>query len=441
MSGHDLLRGNAAKAPESFPDLLSYLNQNFSYPIDSQIGVPDGTARTSPPKPLQSALHLWIGRQVRRLLDISGYGDYVRAEAEYQMRMVQFLNAFAARMEALEKRLAREFSLRQDDLSSSLDSLRQRIHDEIAQSMHALRHEIELVKSRENDRNVSLERMDSVVRGLERVLTATQTKPVGEGAPPTDSPSGSLRASSTDLHAAGSSLRPEVVRYLLLENRFRGSEAAIRAKMLPYVDLFADAKGPVLELGPGRGELQKLFRERSVNSYGVDLDEGMVDLCDRDGLDVRREDILAHLESLAPGSLGGFIAVQVIEHLPQALLKDLLKLLKTRLAVGAKLVFETINTESMVALCRNYFRDPTHVWPMHPETTKFVLEMAGFEVLELRPLSPYPADALLPLIQVEEFATPRWEGMLARVNNNFSRLNELLYGNQDYCIIAQIGAA
>jgi O-antigen chain-terminating methyltransferase len=77
--------------------------------------------------------------------------------------------------------------------------------------------------------------------------------------------------------------------YLLLENRFRGSEVEIRRRLSIYPPLFAGSSKPVLEIGPGRGELQQLFKEQHVPSYGVDMDPAMVEACKTKGFDVRLE--------------------------------------------------------------------------------------------------------------------------------------------------------
>ena len=64
--------------------------------------------------------------------------------------------------------------------------------------------------------------------------------------------------------------------YLLLENRFRGGEEAIKKALSFYPDFFKKAAKPILEIGPGRGELLELFKEKGLQAYGVDIDGPMV---------------------------------------------------------------------------------------------------------------------------------------------------------------------
>jgi O-antigen chain-terminating methyltransferase len=101
-------------------------------------------------------------------------------------------------------------------------------------------------------------------------------------------------------------------------------------------------------------------------------------------------------------------------------------------------VFETINPQSMLALSSNYFRDPTHVWPLHPDTLSFAMTLAGLKIIEIRKLSPVPQESLLKKVPVEEYMTPRWSHAVDTLNRNVEQLNELLYGFQDYAVIAEV---
>ena len=66
------------------------------------------------------------------------------------------------------------------------------------------------------------------------------------------------------------------------------------------------------------------------------------------------------------------------------------------------------------------------------------MDMAGFKVLEVKQLSPFPAEGILKEIPVEEYMTPRWSLTVERINQNIKLLNSLLFGFQDYCIIAEV---
>ena len=65
------------------------------------------------------------------------------------------------------------------------------------------------------------------------------------------------------------------------------------------------------------------------------------------------------------------------------------------------------------------------------------MNLAGLKVREIKPLSPVAEEAQLRRLEVEEFMTPRWAFAVERINANFAQLNHLIYGFQDYCIVAE----
>ena len=269
-----------------------------------------------------------------------------------------------------------------------------------------------------------------VISGLERILASGDklANPAGEVAPSGDGArSGKIVADAS---------------YLLLENRFRGSEEEIRERLSIYPQLFstlsAAAEAKVLDLGCGRGELLALFKEAGVPAYGVDSDQGMLSQALAAGVSTVYGDGLIHLSELADHSLGGLTAIQVVEHLPRAALRGLLKLAASKVQPGGRVVLETINPTSLVALSSNYFRDLTHVFPLHPDTLAFEATLAGLEVEEVRFLSPVPAAARLQRLDLTDCLTPRWQAVVEGVNHTIDRLNELLYGHQDFCVIARV---
>ena len=123
-------------------------------------------------------------------------------------------------------------------------------------------------------------------------------------------------------------------KYVAFENKFRGSEADIRARLLQYVELF-DGADNVLDLGCGRGEFLALLRERGIRAHGLDINHEMIEACRAAGLEALEGDALAYLESLPDASLGGLIAVQVVEHFQPAYLTTFLDVAYHKLKPGA----------------------------------------------------------------------------------------------------------
>jgi SAM-dependent methyltransferase len=205
--------------------------------------------------------------------------------------------------------------------------------------------------------------------------------------------------------------------YLLFEQRFRGEEEETRMKLALYVDLFES--GPVVDLGCGRGELVQLLGVKGIVAYGVDTNEAMVERCRSKGLEVYQEDLFAHLGGLDSGVLGGIVATQVIEHLWPAQVQHLLIEAFRVLRAGGRIVLETPNPASVWGFMQNWIRDPTHRWAIHADTLKFMAEQAGFQVAELVFTSRVPD-----------------EERLQEEDPDAKRLNEFLYGPQDYALVA-----
>jgi SAM-dependent methyltransferase len=215
--------------------------------------------------------------------------------------------------------------------------------------------------------------------------------------------------------------------YFAFEARMRGRSDEIRERQRAYVEDFRDA-APVLDVGCGRGELVGLLREAGVEARGVDADADMVAFARGEGLPVEQADLLAHLEGLEDGSLGGVFAGQVVEHLPPPALVRLLELAAAKLRPGGVFVAETINPLSPLAL-RYYFSDLTHAQPLVPETLELLARQTGFRETELRYLNP-PEDRLRE-VELEDDAAR--EALAANVR----RLNDLLFGPLDYALLAR----
>ncbi|HMO02129.1 MAG TPA: class I SAM-dependent methyltransferase [Oligoflexia bacterium] len=242
--------------------------------------------------------------------------------------------------------------------------------------------------------------------------------------------------SNSDQHLL-EKIQADDLSYLLLENRFRGGEDAIREHAKVYLQYFAGVSGKILDIGCGRGELLSLLKENGIEAYGMELDGAMQKICLDKGLKVELGDGIAHLETLADDSLAGLIAMQVVEHLPQHQLSRLIKLAAHKVRRGGRVIFETINPRSLIALSSNYFRDPTHLSPLHPDTLAYAAELCGLKVIEIRYLSEIASASKLQPITPEDAMPFRTFAALETYNQNMAKLNEIIFGPQDYAIIAE----
>jgi 2-polyprenyl-3-methyl-5-hydroxy-6-metoxy-1,4-benzoquinol methylase len=219
--------------------------------------------------------------------------------------------------------------------------------------------------------------------------------------------------------------------YFAFESKMRGSTDEIARRQAAYVEDFRDA-APVLDVGCGRGELLQLLHDAGIEASGVDADADMVDFARGAGLDVHQADLVAHLESLDDGSLGGLFAGQVVEHLPAPALVRFLELAHAKLRDGGKLVAETINPLSPLAL-RNYFADLTHAQPLVPETLALLARQVGFADAEIRYLNAPPTEQRLRAVELPDELGAAREALA----HNVARLNDTLFGPLDYAVVAR----
>jgi SAM-dependent methyltransferase len=223
-------------------------------------------------------------------------------------------------------------------------------------------------------------------------------------------------------------------KYVGFEDRFRGSPAEIRARLGAYVPLFAGASD-VLDVGCGRGELLELLSQAGIGARGLDLNHEMVEQCRSRGLDVAEGDVLGYLESLPDASLGGLVAIQVVEHLEPGYLMRTLEAAYHKLRPGSRIVLETINPACWFAFFSSYVRDLTHVQPLHPDTLTYLLTASGFQSARAEFTSPYPAAEKL-----QHVAPPDDDGLgdLAdTLNANVDRLNAMLFTHMDYAAVGE----
>ncbi|HEY7508600.1 MAG TPA: methyltransferase domain-containing protein [Vicinamibacteria bacterium] len=219
--------------------------------------------------------------------------------------------------------------------------------------------------------------------------------------------------------------------YAAFENRFRGSPEEIRGRLASYVDLFRD-HAPVVDLGCGRGEFLELLRAAAVPGRGVEANAHTAREARGRGLDVTQGDLVEFLRAQPAGSLGGVFAAQVAEHLPPAVLQETLRAAHRALRAGGLLALETVNPRSVVGFLEVYIRDLTHERPLHPETLSFLAAAAGFTDVRVEWRAPVDPAARLQAVP--------GDGLPARaaqaLNENVERLNALLYGPQEYVLLA-----
>jgi O-antigen chain-terminating methyltransferase len=224
--------------------------------------------------------------------------------------------------------------------------------------------------------------------------------------------------------------------YLAFEDLHRGTREEIKRRQGVYLPYFAEAASeqtPVLDLGCGRGEFLELCRDHGVPARGVDVNPEMAAFCREQGLEAVEADALAHLRALDENSLGGILLSQVIEHLTLDQLMELTALCASRLKPGGALIAETVNPQSLSTFAGAFYLDLTHIKPVHPEAARFLWRAQGLGQVEVVYLSPVPAEHKLEPVAGGESGAD----LAGAFNRNVKRLNELLYGPQDYAVVGR----
>jgi SAM-dependent methyltransferase len=254
----------------------------------------------------------------------------------------------------------------------------------------------------------------------------------------TSSPEGPTFRSGTATEAEKPDLKVgptdvlDAYKYVGFENQFRGSQEVIRERLESYLPYFEGATD-VLDVGCGRGEFLDLLKSRGVSGRGLDLNHEMVEVCRARGLDVTEGDVVGYLESLPDASLGGLFAAQVVEHLQPGYLLRFLDTAFHKLRPGAPIVLETLNPACWTAFFDSFIRDITHVWPLHPETLRYLVLASGFSAARIEYRSPVAPQDRLQLIAADP-ASPAADFAEA-FNANVDKLNARMFTFLDYAII------
>jgi len=218
--------------------------------------------------------------------------------------------------------------------------------------------------------------------------------------------------------------------YLEFNRRYGGEVGLLRRRYERFLVYFEGCRD-VVDLGCGQGAFLELLRTHGIPALGVDRVEKMVRQCRDQNLNVVQAEILSYLRVQRTGSLGGIFAAHLVEHLTPSELVTFIKLCHHTLRPGAPLVLISPNGCSVFVLTQAFYRDPTHVKPVHPETLAFLVESQGFNGVTIEYYEEVPRD--LRLTETNEGE----ESLRSALNHHIGELNRFLFGFQDYAVVAK----
>lgn len=219
-------------------------------------------------------------------------------------------------------------------------------------------------------------------------------------------------------------------------NRFRSPPDTVKLHQMGFVKYFEGCRN-VLDIGCGRGEFLELLEAHNIGCHGVDIDREMADHCRSEGLNVEQADAITHLTSINDGSLDGIFTDDTVEHLDVRYMMDMLDLSYQKLADGRYMVIKTVNPLSWVTFSHIYFLDVIHKKAIHPATMQYFLEISGFKDIGIEFVTPMPRDEQLQKMEPEPGMKEDEKRRIAIYNLNIDRLNDALFGPENYVAIAK----
>lgn len=435
----------AREAPPEIPAQGAFLsNELAKLRQEAAVGQPGYVVRSD--KPLVGPLIAWVRRNMTSHLREPYLDPIIDRQVRFNLHLVSYLQQWVDDLNRLALDLTRhEQTVR--DLAAELDTqvaeLKRRL-EAVESRQNLLDTRLDLLEPRQKLAETRLatlaNRLTELAQRVTDFQTTTQLDPAELQrrlalieqvlAEIPDTTGEKLEWLSNVLN--GSSQPTMDFSYRACHDRVGGSFEIGRQLYAPFADLFV-GKNNVLDIGCGKGPFLSLLRERGIRGQGVDLDDDMVALCRQAGFDVVQMDGMAYLATLDDESLDGIFSAHLIEHLPKPQLVKFLELCQAKLQPGGLIVLITPNGAGLTIFHSTFYKDLTHQQPLHPEAIRFLLEATGFRNIQVDFLSPTP-DEKLKLVAPD--GAEGSSALIETLNQNFHRLNELLFGNLDCAICA-----
>lgn len=290
--------------------------------------------------------------------------------------------------------------------------------------LEALRNDIETISINLRNNNAAIERLSADDEFAKLKLNVIEKGMKNNRLRINQQSTAVLAAPAAEAASGGGESEYDEIDYFDFENHFRGSIESIRKAQEIYLEYFRD-KTNVVDIGCGRGEFLSLMKDNGINARGVDIYQPYADYCNMKGLSAECGDGVKYLSEQE--SVDGIFVGQVVEHLKTGEIIRLCNTAYEKLTEGGCIVIETPNPTSLAIYTNAFYIDPSHMKPVHPLTMKYFLEKAGF-----KNISVVYTEQSRPPFEIPELDI---EGA-GEFNSAMKNVSELLYGSQDYAVIA-----
>lgn len=162
-----------------------------------------------------------------------------------------------------------------------------------------------------------------------------------------------------------------------------GTTTMVNLRNEQYTDFMYrfDLKGKkILEVGCGRGEFLRIWKDYEVRAIGIEYDQGLVDTARQEGLEVYRA-YADDAETVLPeGPYDAFVQFNFLEHQPYP--NDMLQCIYNNLTEDGVGLVTVPSLEYILKYDGYYELIKDHIAYYSEETLKFLFQKNGFEVVD-----------------------------------------------------------
>jgi len=173
--------------------------------------------------------------------------------------------------------------------------------------------------------------------------------------------------------------------YLKFEKKFRGSSEIVKKRLKFYIPFLLTLRKfnrkkllKALDIGCGKGEFLEILKNSGFSPIGIEINKKFVEDLKKRGYEVYKTDALEFIKNLKDNTFAVVSMIHIIEHLEFKYILELIFEIYRILEPGGILIIETPNTQNLYVGTYNFWVDPTHKRPIHPELIKFIGEYIGF---------------------------------------------------------------